>query len=839
MKQITKYISILLVAVMLIGMIPYAAFAESTPDFADAESNDNAVYLLGDVDLDGDVNVKDATLLQRYLADLVELNEIQMILANVEGTGITVTSVTWIQKYAAELDIGGLKIGQPVDLEGGTTEPDTTPTESRPTESTQPTGTTEPATSTEPQSTEPQSTEPQSTEPEETTPERTPQIPYAESKAIYAHGVKANSDTEEDAWAKWEKFDNVYYIFLPVSSSSRYVEIYNSYTSSIKINGVTIPSKKSKTVEIAVGGQYSVTGAVAAQVKILRSTTEGALYFNTTDNSNNYDKSLFGLIHESKSNSCGGKYVLANGEGYAQTGTVKKIKGRGNTTWQKPKKPYNITFSDTINLDGLEGKKFSLLANYQDSSFIRNRLLYDMADEVGLPYSPDSRFVDFYVNGEYQGTYQLCDKVELGKSHLISLKDDASDTKTSEFNFCIEYVGPNGGAIEEDDIYVRTTRRNYGVLKNPEPDTSTAAGTTQLNWIKTKYQELENAIFSGDMAKVEAIADAESLAKMYLINEMSKNIDGGFTSMFFTYDASQGKFIATPVWDFDCAIGNLFNASGLGVAGLTIENTDGMYVKDCGSNNILAMFMKCSGAETLAGQIWEDEFVDAIKVMKGEATAENGRLKSTEAYKQILSDSLTMNYMMWPYASKNNRTYAGPDDKRVNDSFDWIPDQTKLTFYNTDLSTTRKTYALNFSDSINYVRDWAASRANWLTNYYSGESVPVEKQYYVAGTEELTGANWAVNDADNMMEQKDAIYQKEYTISNGAYRFKISQGTWNLDSWGYSDYHPGNQHDAVIVGTSGTNNSIDLTVAGLAPGTTVTVVIRFDPEAGAVSIEVK
>lgn len=38
---------------------------------------------------------------------------------------------------------------------------------------------------------------------------------------------------------------------------------------------------------------------------------------------------------------------------------------------------------------------------------IRNVLMYDLANETGLDYSPESRFVDLYANGEYLGTYQL------------------------------------------------------------------------------------------------------------------------------------------------------------------------------------------------------------------------------------------------------------------------------------------------------------------------------------------------------------------------------------------------------------------------------------------------
>lgn len=58
-----------------------------------------------------------------------------------------------------------------------------------------------------------------------------------------------------------------------------------------------------------------------------------------------------------------------------------------------------------------KGKKFSLLANYQDDSLTRNRFLYDLADAVGTPYASDSRYVDFYSDGYYWGSYQMTERL--------------------------------------------------------------------------------------------------------------------------------------------------------------------------------------------------------------------------------------------------------------------------------------------------------------------------------------------------------------------------------------------------------------------------------------------
>lgn len=63
-------------------------------------------YALGDVNMDGSVDIKDATLLQQYLASMFEATEVTFNeeLADVNGDGrITVTDATYIQLIAAKL----------------------------------------------------------------------------------------------------------------------------------------------------------------------------------------------------------------------------------------------------------------------------------------------------------------------------------------------------------------------------------------------------------------------------------------------------------------------------------------------------------------------------------------------------------------------------------------------------------------------------------------------------------------------------------------------------------------------------------------------------------------
>ncbi|MBQ2212470.1 MAG: dockerin type I repeat-containing protein, partial [Ruminococcus sp.] len=58
----------------------------------------------GDVNRDGEITIEDATLLQKFIAELVTFNEDQKRAADTNGDGqIRIDDVTEIQKYVAEL----------------------------------------------------------------------------------------------------------------------------------------------------------------------------------------------------------------------------------------------------------------------------------------------------------------------------------------------------------------------------------------------------------------------------------------------------------------------------------------------------------------------------------------------------------------------------------------------------------------------------------------------------------------------------------------------------------------------------------------------------------------
>lgn len=90
---------------------------EATGDEATKDEQDplNDFYV-GDVDLDGKVTIKDATMIQKALADILTLSYESETLADVDRDGkITIKDATAIQKYLAGLESGsavGIPLGE-------------------------------------------------------------------------------------------------------------------------------------------------------------------------------------------------------------------------------------------------------------------------------------------------------------------------------------------------------------------------------------------------------------------------------------------------------------------------------------------------------------------------------------------------------------------------------------------------------------------------------------------------------------------------------------------------------------------------------------------------------
>ena len=564
-------------------------------------------------------------------------------------------------------------------------------------------------------------------------------ISFNTTPALYAHGVLNSADTE--AWQSWqsehttnlkETNSSVKYFFLPVSSDNSKVDIYNAYSEPVTVNGTEIAAGETAQINYEFGKSYSVTADNKTYtLKFMKSNAEAGIYINNSDADGN-GTNLATYLNKDKSRSAAATGAIVEPDGSVDNTSIKKIKGRGNTTWTMPKMSYNITYSDNVSIAGMsKSKKYSILANYQDDSLSRNRFLYDLSDAVGIPYASDSRYVDFYVNGFYWGSYQMCEKIEVGKNSLINDIDDEAylnedGTVNADFPFVCE-IDPN--ATDGEDYYVTCADSIKVTIKSPELN----EGDTGYNEVKAYVQKkFNNFYFAVSGYKdISEIADVDSVAKLYLINEIGKNWDSGVSSLFFTWKQDENgtyKFFGSPVWDYDNSLGNAKGVSEE-LKNMDVDDYEdytGWWCKHkFGYNccNLIAFISENDYVLDVIQQIWFDDFVPALNDFFGKT--DNGIMKSYKQYYSLIADSAEMNYQSgWKLKTSN-----------------WIADHTKLTTaeYDSDthkmMTTAKKTYN-NFNGMFDYAVDWMQGRTAWLSEQFYPDNVQAE---YILGDADLNG----------------------------------------------------------------------------------------------------
>ena len=230
------------------------------------------------------------------------------------------------------------------------------------------------------------------------------------------------------------------------------------------------------------------------------------------------------------------------------------IRGRGNTTWDMPKKPYKLKFDEKVSIFGLgEDKEWVLLANYADKTLLRNVVAMKLSEIVGMPWTPAMLPVEVYLNGEYLGCYTFSEHKKVSEHRVnLNIVDESA-------NSGVEITGDYYMEIEQNQD--ETTCFYTEVCGIPmmfsDPEVPTDA---QLQYVKGYFKEAETALRSSNFKDPETgwqkYIDIETFAKAYLVNELVKNIDGNMRKSSFITKKRNDKFQMYHLWDYDLALGN-------------------------------------------------------------------------------------------------------------------------------------------------------------------------------------------------------------------------------------------------------------------------------------------
>ncbi len=359
--------------------------------------------------------------------------------------------------------------------------------------------------------------------------------------------VMESGGTERELKLWHNYYNNKEYLFLPaycgsVSEAGAKIIIEGRWEKSW--DG-TVLNGWEETGVLTDGEHLLQAGNQEFTVVVMHSSQVPALFITTSSGSLTH-------IEETKGNGEPGLYEMVDADGNViGAGQIRKLKSRGNATFLEDKKPYQMSLEEGADLLG-RGKQenYILLANRQDQSLLRDRIMYDMAMEMGLAYSPASIWVDLYINEEYRGSYQISEKVETGPGR-VDIDVETSDVQTG-FLVTLEY--PYEDRLAEAAHYFTTANGQNVVIKRPANPTK-----EQIAYISETFQEMEDAIRAGKLEDIPI--DLTSFVRKYLMEEIGKNLDAMYSSQYFYRDAlsadrEETALYAGPVWDYDKTLGN-------------------------------------------------------------------------------------------------------------------------------------------------------------------------------------------------------------------------------------------------------------------------------------------
>ncbi len=364
------------------------------------------------------------------------------------------------------------------------------------------------------------------------------------------------------------------------------------------------------------------------------------------------------------------------------------IEWRGSSSQGFPKKPYSIELRNDKGEDNpfaLCGfpveSDFILFASYNEKSLMHNVFTMSLGRQMNM-YSSRTKYVEVILDGSYQGVYVLMEKIKVDKNRVniasLTTQDNAGDQLTGGYIIKIDKnTGTNNGSFRSN------YPNSYGKISEYFYHAPKLINSVQKNYIKNYVNEFESAIYTVSLKDTlkgyRKFIDVKSFIKMFILNEISRNVDGYRISSFFhkDKDSKGGKLVAGPPWDYDISYGNADYCEG--------NRFDLWGYK---FNDI------CNGDFWQVPGFWDKLLADPyfvnelraywFKERKAGGILELSKLlKEVDAYALELEDAQNRNFNKWPILGK----YIWPNPQPI---------------------------PINYSGEVLELKNWLKNRLTWI-----------------------------------------------------------------------------------------------------------------------------
>lgn len=349
--------------------------------------------------------------------------------------------------------------------------------------------------------------------------------------AFYLNGVKGEIN------------DNFIHVQMPYGTDVSALEtkfVVNEGIVTVDGNEITPLSKMnfSSPVEFKV---TSVDGMEKSFIVSISYSNLPVVYINTKNAAPIVSKTTW--LKDSKI------YITNAGE-YNDLYESSSIRGRGNTTWGYPKKPYAIKLDSKEEVLGMpKHKRWVLLANYVDKTCIRNSVAFEIARRCeGLDWTSRGKHVDVVLNGIFMGNYYLCEQIKVDKNRVNIAEMESEDIDSESIT--------GGYLLEVDKNYDEVNKFRSPVRNMPfmikEPDEEVLV-TEQYTYIYNHVAEVENALYGANSTTEGYLKyiDLDSFVDYWIVYELTGTGEPTHPKSVYMHKDRNGKIHAGPVWDFD------------------------------------------------------------------------------------------------------------------------------------------------------------------------------------------------------------------------------------------------------------------------------------------------
>jgi len=411
---------------------------------------------------------------------------------------------------------------------------------------------------------------------------------------------------------------------------------------------VTDPLEVSHAYRAISGAHVSNLVTYAAPLKTI-STGLPTVHINTNE----------GATVDSKDVWFEAQFSMTDGPGCtAVNPSLTRVRGRGNTTWLRDKKPYNINLDKKTDLCGMgSNKKWALLANDFDPALMRTEASMYLGEQLtNMAWVPETRPVDVFINGTFLGSYTLIERVEIA-SNRVDI-DELKDNQGGVNDSAPQVTG--GYLLEWDhrargDHNVEVNDSGWVAIKSPE-DEDDGSGITpaQVAYVDQYLDEVDDAMFSDhftdDTTGWKKYIDVASAVDYYLVMELTKIDDGNMWASVNMYKdrdtdpapGDQGKLYFGPMWDYDTSMGYSLEWEGAYEPGDLI-NPEGWYLRDNletkTQSQTVSWFYRLNEDPEFR-QLVEQRWAQVVQQLR----SVDGYIGS---YEDLIANSATQNFVTW------------------------------------------------------------------------------------------------------------------------------------------------------------------------------------------------